>query len=149
MIGRMVSSHSSSKVVGKSKKFHGTGSGVSRTARAGLQFPVSRIHRYLRQGRYSKRIAAGAPVYLAAVLEYLVAEVLELSGNAARDIKKRRINPRSIVLAIRKDEELSQLTPHVIVPSGGVLPQIHSVLLMKAKRKNGKKTKEEEELLKN
>ena len=88
-------------------------------------------------------------MYLAAVLEYLVAEVLELSGNAARDIKKRRINPRSIVLAIRRDEELSQLTPHVIVPSGGVLPHIHSLLLMKAKRKNGKKTKEEEELSKN
>ena len=136
---------SSSKVVGKSKnKFHGMGSGVSRTARAGLKFPVSRIHRYLRQGKYSKRIAVGAPVYLAAVLEYLVAEVLELSGNAARDIKKRRINPRSIVLAIRSDAELSQLTPRVIVPSGGVLPNIHSYLLKKAKRKNGKKTSEKE-----
>ena len=88
-------------------------------------------------------------MYLAAVLEYLVTEVLELSGNAARDIKRRTINPRSIVLAIRSDEELMRLTPQVIAPSGGVLPHIHSVLLTQAKRKKGKKTKEEEELLEN
>ena len=128
------------------KKLHivtGRSGRISRTAKAGLQFPVSRTHRYLRRGKYSKRIAAGAPVYLAAVFEYLVAEVLELSGNAARDNKKRRINPRAIVLAIRSDEELSQLTPRVIVPSGGVLPNIHSVLLQKKKRKYTKKTSEE------
>lgn len=51
----------------------------------GLQFPVGRIHRLLRKGNYAQRIGAGAPVYLAAVLEYLAAEILELAGNAARD----------------------------------------------------------------
>lgn len=52
---------------------------VSRSSRAGLQFPVGRIHRLLRKGNYGDRIGAGAPVYLAAVLEYLAAEVLELA----------------------------------------------------------------------
>lgn len=48
---------------------------VSRSAKAGLQFPVGRIGRYLKKGRYSQRVGSGAPVYLAAVLEYLAAEV--------------------------------------------------------------------------
>ena len=63
----------------------------SRSSRAGLQFPVGRIHRLLRKGNYAERVGAGAPVYLAAVLEYLAAEVLELAGNAARDNKKSRV----------------------------------------------------------
>lgn len=56
----------------------GKGSGkkaVSRSAKAGLQFPVGRIARFLKSGKYAERVGAGAPVYLAAVLEYLAAEV--------------------------------------------------------------------------
>ena len=49
---------------------------VSRSMKAGLQFPVGRIGRYLKKGRYSQRVGSGAPVYLAAVLEYLAAEVI-------------------------------------------------------------------------
>eukprot|EP01024_Parvocaulis_polyphysoides_P036384 TRINITY_DN32355_c0_g1_i4.p3 TRINITY_DN32355_c0_g1~~TRINITY_DN32355_c0_g1_i4.p3 ORF type:complete len:134 (-),score=31.94 TRINITY_DN32355_c0_g1_i4:778-1179(-) len=104
---------------------------TSRSSKAGLQFPVGRIARYLKKGRYAERIGAGAPVYLAAVLEYLAAEVLELAGNAARDNKKSRIIPRHIQLAIRNDEELSKLLSGVTVANGGVLPHIHGDLLPK------------------
>ncbi|KAJ8023376.1 Late histone H2A.L3 [Holothuria leucospilota] len=65
----------------------------SRSARAGLQFPVGRVHKFLCKGNYAQRIGAGAPVYLAAVLEYLSAEILEMAGNAALDNKKTRIIP--------------------------------------------------------
>lgn len=62
-------------------------------------------------------------MYLAAVLEYLAAEILELAGNAARDNKKSRIIPRHLQLAIRNDEELNKLLGSVIISQGGVLPK--------------------------
>ncbi|KAJ1988843.1 histone H2A [Dimargaris cristalligena] len=108
----------------------------TRSAKAGLQFPVGRIHRHLRHGNYSTRIAAGAPVYLAAVLEYLTAEILELAGNASRDNKKTRIIPRHLQLAIRNDEELNKLLGNVTIAQGGVLPNIHGSLLPKKSKKD-------------
>ncbi len=103
----------------------------SRSAKAGLQFPVGRIHRLLRKGNYAQRVGAGAPVYLAAVLEYLAAEILELAGNAARDNKKTRIIPRHLQLAIRNDEELNKLLGNVTIAQGGVIPHINPSLLPK------------------
>ena len=107
----------------------------SRSARAGLQFPVGRVHRHLKEGGYSERTGAGASVYLAAVLEYLSAEILELAGNAARDNKKSRIIPRHIQLAIRNDEELNRLLSGVTIAGGGVLSNIHEKLVTKKERK--------------
>ncbi|KAF8390780.1 hypothetical protein HHK36_025308 [Tetracentron sinense] len=108
---------------------------VSKSAKAGLQFPVARIARFLRKGRYAHRLGTGAPIYMAAVLEYLAAEVLELAGNAARDNKKSRIIPRHILLAVRNDEELGKLLAGVTISMGGVLPNIHQVLLPKKTEK--------------
>uniref|UniRef100_A0A8C5LSN1 Histone H2A n=1 Tax=Leptobrachium leishanense TaxID=445787 RepID=A0A8C5LSN1_9ANUR len=103
----------------------------SKSAKAGLQFPVGRIHRLLKKGNYAERIGSGSAIYLAAALEYLCAEVLELAGNAARDNKKSRIMPRHIQLAVRNDDELSKLFAGITIADGGVLPHIHAILLPK------------------
>ena len=121
----------SGKGKGKGKGGRGEKKSTTASSKAGLQFPVGRIGRYLRQGKYATRMGAGAPVYLAAVLEYLCAEILELAGNAARDNKKTRIVPRHITLAVKNDEELNKLLGGVTIASGGVLPNIHAVLLPK------------------
>ena len=67
------------------------GKAKSRSSRAGLLFPVGRIHRLLRfvdhsyslvyvalsrKGNYAKKVGAGAPVYMAALMEYVAAEIL-------------------------------------------------------------------------
>lgn len=118
----------------------------SRSLKAGLTFPVGRVHRLLRKGNYAQRIGSGAPVYLTAVLEYLAAEILELAGNAARDNKKTRIIPRHLQLAIRNDDELNKLLGNVTIAQGGVLPNIHQNLLPTKSAKAIKTPKASQEL---
>lgn len=123
---------------GRGKGGKSKGKSKTRSSRAGLQFPVGRVHRFLRKGNYAHRVGAGAPVYLSAVLEYLAAEILELAGNAARDNKKSRIIPRHLQLAVRNDEELNKLMSGVTLAQGGVLPNIQSVLLPKKSQAKSK-----------
>ncbi|KAJ8266866.1 hypothetical protein GJAV_G00135590 [Gymnothorax javanicus] len=111
---------------------------TSRSTKAGVIFPVGRMLRYIKKGLPKYRIGVGAPVYMAAVLEYLTAEILELAGNAARDNKKGRVTPRHILLAIANDEELNQLLKGVTIAAGGVLPNIHPELLAKKRGSKGK-----------
>ncbi|KAJ9065115.1 hypothetical protein DSO57_1023215 [Entomophthora muscae] len=123
-------------MAGKGKQFKGSGktfatTRTSRSFRAGLQFPVVRIHRHLKRDNYAKRIGFGAAIYLAAVLEYLSAELIELAGNACRDNNKKRITPRHIQLAIRSDAEFDHMLGGVTISQGGVLPNIHENLLPK------------------
>ena len=113
---------------GKGKTGAG-GKGTSKAAKAGLQFPVARLNRFLKKGKYAGRVGVGAGVYMGAVLEYLCAEVLELAGNAARDNKKKTIAPRHVQLAVRNDEELNKLLGGVTIAAGGVLPNLHKELL--------------------
>ena len=124
---------------GKGKSSEIAKSSTSHSARAGLQFPVGRVKRYLKRNAQNKiRVGSKAAIYLTAVLEYLTAEVLELAGNAAKDLKVKRITPRHLQLAIRGDEELDNLIKATIA-YGGVLPHINKALLLKVEKKKGQK----------
>nr|XP_060625749.1 histone H2A, sperm-like [Anolis sagrei ordinatus] len=103
----------------------------NKSVKAGLVFPVGRVRRYLKEGRYADRVSPGAAVFLAAALEYLVFEVVTMSVTAASANKKHRISPRHIQLAVKNDEELDQLFNGVTIAEGGVPPHIHASLLPK------------------
>ncbi|XP_004459354.1 histone H2A-Bbd type 2/3-like [Dasypus novemcinctus] len=94
------------------RRSHGGSSGRrrrnrSRTSRAELSFSVSHVERLLREGHYAQRLSSSAPVYLAAILEYLTATILELAGNEARNSGMRRITPQLVDMAVHNNALLS------------------------------------------
>ena len=85
-------------MAGKGKATRSGKGGKNKTgsSKAGLIFPVARCNRFFKKGRYSQRVAQSSGVFMAAVLEYLSCEILELAGNAASEAKKKTINPRHL-----------------------------------------------------
>ncbi|XP_034642250.1 late histone H2A.2.2-like [Trachemys scripta elegans] len=110
---------------------------ITRSSRAGLQFSVSRIDRLLRKGQFADRIGAGAPVYMAAVLQYLTHEIVDIAGEVAARSKKRRISPRHLQLAIHSDSELKKLLGGVTISQGGVL-HLNQPVVLPSKKRNGR-----------
>jgi len=129
--------HASTKPDSAETKKAGTEKGHINSRRANLIFPIAKCGRDL-----SKKVAAGrggrvgmaGRVAIAAVIEYIITEILELAGNVSRDMKHKRITPRNILFAIKGDEELDYLFHDVIIPFGGVVPHIHSALVKKTKK---------------
>lgn len=116
----------------------------TRQRSCGLTFSVSRCEHYLRDfGASLLRVSAGAPVFLTAVIEYLCAELVELSGNLSRDNKRVLIKPRDLFLSVENDEELKSLFKryNIIIHEGGVIPMIYTYLLPERDEKGNKKYK--------
>lgn len=88
--------------IGKSKVDTSSG-GKGRSTRAGLVFPVGRIKRKLRDVMVGQRVGLGSAIYLAATLEYLAAEMLEIAGSDAINDHKKRITPLNIKRALKND----------------------------------------------
>ena len=78
---------------------------------------------------------------MAAVLEYMVCEILELAGQAANEHGRKTIAPRHLQLAVRNDEELAKMMSSVMISTGGFMSNIHPFLL---NDKKGKKNKDHE-----
>lgn len=116
----------------------GASKSVSQSKKAGLSFPVGRISSALRKGRYAPRVSKSAGTYMAAVLEYIVAEILELSAKSVLQKGAKRITPRALNLAVRHDADLGALLKDVTLSKGGVVPKVEKALESK-KKKAGKK----------
>ncbi|XP_032976104.1 histone H2A-Bbd type 2/3-like [Rhinolophus ferrumequinum] len=93
------------------------------TSRAELSFSVSHVERLLREGHYAQRLGSTAPVYLAAVIEYLTAKILELAGNEAQNNGQRRITPEFIDMALHNNALLSSFFQNTTVSQ--VAPSQH------------------------
>lgn len=132
--------HAVSELVKAVTKFNTSqiekGAARSRSARAGLIFPVSRIDKIIRELSTDERLGGTTPVCFAAVLEYITAEILELAGNATRDNKRKTIMVRDIVAAIDNDSELKTLFASNTIQTCGASKGIQSFILPK---KNPKK----------
>jgi histone H3/H4 len=105
--------------------------GTAITRRAGLVLSIARTSEEFFLRLPSTRRGAGAKVAVAAVVEYLLSEVMELAGNASKDLKTKRITSRHVFLAIHGDEELDVLFRGVVIPFGGVIPHINRALIKK------------------
>ncbi|KAJ6643471.1 putative histone H2A.1 [Pseudolycoriella hygida] len=118
---------------------------VPLSRRAGLVFPVHQFRKKMKEQRVGKFVKKESAIYLAAVLEYLVAEVLEVSADLTWEIRKKRLIPRHIFLAIQADEELSKLCQNVTIMEGGVVPLIHQVLQSKKTNSSSKRNRKSTE----
>mmetsp|Transcript_3152 Transcript_3152/g.7951 ORF Transcript_3152/g.7951 Transcript_3152/m.7951 type:complete len:226 (+) Transcript_3152:85-762(+) len=99
-----------------------------KSGRAGLEFPVARVHRYLKKYLPMNGIVSvNAAVYTAAVMEYLVAEIVEVCGQVQGYKKYTTIKPRHLMLGIKSDPELQGLVKATIA-GGGVVPNVQGVL---------------------
>ena len=110
---------------------------VSASKRADVTFPVGRLCRLLKTGKYSDRIGQGAGVFMAAVLDYLCEEILDMAAEHCQKAKKMTLQPRHIQLAIRSDEELNKVMCEAMIANGGVVPSIHPSLFPAKKGAKG------------
>lgn len=108
---------------------------VSGSSKAETKFPVGRLNRYLKQGRYAERVGSSAGAFMAAVLEYITAEILEVAGDLCTENKMKTIQPRHVNLGIRSDHELAKLISNTVITEGGQIQFVHESLVPHKKQK--------------
>lgn len=112
-----------------------------------MKFPISKLAKFAKSGKYAERIGQGVPVYMAGVLEYLTFEILELASNKAGESvsgkkSSKNILPRHIMLAVKSDEEFSKFLKGAEFAQSGRVP---TYLLDEGSNKKKKKGMVDEE----
>jgi histone H2A len=102
---------------GKFAKKHRKDGGIhSRSAKAGLTLPVGRVERFLRLGNYASRISSHTPIFLTAVVQYVISEILNLAKNHTTASKRKRISAAHVLASIKDDRELSIICGSPTIP---------------------------------
>uniref|UniRef100_A0A8C9DPY8 Histone H2A n=1 Tax=Prolemur simus TaxID=1328070 RepID=A0A8C9DPY8_PROSS len=83
---------------------------LSRSTRAELQFPVSRVGRLLREGRYAQSLSSVTPAFLMGILEYLISNILELVVKEADNNRRVRVTPEHVETPVSQSQQLSRLS---------------------------------------
>ncbi len=119
---------------------------VSGSERAGVHFPVGRLTRMLKAGRYCPRVSSSAGAFMAAVLDYLTREIVDAAGGIAEQEKMQRLKPKHINLAVRGDVELDKLLSTTQISEGGRLAHIEAGPLMKVEKVAAKRAEKASQL---
>ena len=113
---------------------------VTKSKKADLEFPVSRIGTNLRRGHYFGRYSDATPVFLSAVLEFLTGEVLDLAGIQAKNEGRKRIVPTNIFSGIQQDAGLVDLFSNIVISEGGCVQHVHEAMLEFQKKPKSRST---------
>ena len=122
---------SARKAKPSAKKDGAKKAGITGQARAGLLLAPARVLRLMRRDRLTARMGRSSSVVMAAMMEYITSEIIEISGEQAKKAGRHRIKPRDIQLAISGDDELSKLCRNITISEGGRPPHINPALLPK------------------
>ena len=79
----------------------------SRSKRAGLKLSILKVEIILKDLGICN-ISDESLAYITSICEYLLAELLELSGNEARAKNSNIIQPKNLIKIVKNDEELSK-----------------------------------------
>lgn len=135
--------HSAAKINEAAMRYRASGAAqsgkTSRTKRAGLVFSVPLAEKYIRNFSAFRRVSSDASVALAAVLQYVVAEILDLALKITLDIEEKTISPKTLNQAVRHDQELNMLMTALYGAAyGPQVPHISAKLLPTKRRKRTK-----------
>ncbi|VDM34349.1 unnamed protein product [Hydatigera taeniaeformis] len=92
----------------------------TRAELAGFSFYVDRVHHMLLRGNCAQCVSDKSPVCLDAVLEYLVADLVDVASGVAVDNEIGCMFPRHMHLVICEDKELNNLAANMATPPHGV-----------------------------
>lgn len=89
------------------------------------------FHRHFGAGIYADRISDKAAVHLAAAMDYLVLEIVEMAAQICQHHDRARITPRHIALAVQTDYDMAELLKQVTVAQGGIRPYVHPQVMQR------------------